>query len=73
METITKKSETEIAITTTEVKEEVYSKDTIITKIAECDALLNEVSSKKDTWVALLKEAVKLEVKTTDELAEVVV
>ena len=44
-----------------------------LTKIAECDALLNEVSSKKDTWVALLKEAVKLEVKTTDELAEVVV
>lgn len=73
MENITKKSETEIVITTTEVKEEVYSKDTIITKIAECDALLNEVSSKKDTWVALLKEAVKLEVKTTDELAEVVV
>lgn len=69
METITKQSETEIVITTTEVKEEVYSKDLILTKITERMALIAETEADKAIWVARLEKAEELEVKTQEELA----
>ena len=71
-EDITKKSETEIVITTTEVKEEVYSKDLILKKIAERENLITETEADKAIWEARLTKAEELEVKTQDELAEVV-
>ena len=73
METITKQSETEIVIKTTEVKEEVYSKDLILIKISERKNLIAETEADKAIWEARLAKAEELEVKTTDELKETII
>lgn len=65
---ITKYSDTEIVITTIEKKEEIYSKDLILSRIASCDSLIKETEVNKQTWVDLLKKTDELDVMTVIEL-----